>query len=147
MPLTFSRESVSMLSPTTIVLGGIASSDSPCCATPSVDSPSSLRCDPPGSVASWVDSLSLDPFCSDPVSAGWLTSLFCDPVGCEPFSPEHPTTTRKTHPIRKTPTTVMSHAWRTTAHPASFCMCPLILAIGSMPHYEAQRISGEGEEG
>src|SRR5215211_7360524 len=94
MPSALSRASV-------IVLGGIASSDPLYCA------------------ASWVDSLSPDLVCSKLAPADWLSSLFCDPEGCEPVSPEHPTSRRKAHTISKVPTTVMSHARRTTAHPLS----------------------------
>src|SRR5829696_1088330 len=136
MSSTLSRESV-------IVLGGIVSSDPLCCADSWVDSPRSLACDPPGSVASWVDSLSRDLVCSKLAPADWLTSLFCDPAGCEPVSPEHPTAKIMANPISKAPASAMSHAWRTMAHPASLYMCPMILVIGSLPHYEAQRISGE----
>src|SRR5215204_4719652 len=89
--------SATLSSKSVIVLGGIASSDPPCCAT------------------SCVDSLSRGPVRSEPASADWLSSRFCDPVGCEPVSPEHPTRRTKVHPIMKAPTTAMRCVWRTTA--------------------------------
>src|SRR5829696_7387835 len=51
--------------------------------------------------------------------------------------PAQPTARRRTaHPIRKATTKAMLRPWRTTAHPPSLCMCPLLLAPESMPHNE-----------
>src|SRR5215211_4329433 len=59
--------------------------------------------------------------------------------------PEQPTISRrKAHPIRKVPTKAISCPWRTTAHPPSLRMHPLLLTSRSMPHNEALRISKEG---
>src|SRR5215217_144973 len=58
--------------------------------------------------------------------------------------PAQPTTRRRAaHPIRQVPTTAISCPWRTTAHPPSLRMHPLLLTSRSMPHNEALRISTE----
>src|SRR5215218_8571658 len=54
-----------------------------------------------------------------------------------------PTTRRTAHPIRKVPTTAMRCPRRTTAHPPSLCMHPLLLTSRSMPHNEPWCISTE----
>src|SRR5215208_1663357 len=75
-------------------------------------------------------------------------TVACDELPCSFFLelselvPAQPTTRRRTaHPIRKVLITAMKRPWRTTAHPPSLGMCPLLLAPRSMPHNGPWRIS------
>src|SRR5215217_6203322 len=67
-------------------------------------------------------------------------SSFLEACAC---TTEAPAIRRKAHPIRKAPTKAISCPWRTTAHPPSLRMHPLLLTSRSMPHNEALRISTE----
>src|SRR5215217_5508172 len=71
-----------------------------------------------------------------------LGELPCSFLEVSELVPAQPTTRRiAAHPIRKVPTTAMRRPWRTTTHPPSLGMCPLLLAPRSMPHNELWRIS------
>src|SRR5215207_5950564 len=76
---------------------------------------------------------------SDAVASVWTCSS-----GASERPPAQPTTRRTAHPIRKIPTTAMRCPWRTTAHPPSLGMHPLLLAPPSMPQGGVRRISQEG---
>src|SRR5215208_37502 len=78
----------------------------------------------------------------DTVAPGELPCSFLLEVS--ELVPEQPTASRrKAHPIRKAPTKAISCPWRTTAHPPSLCMHPLLLTSRSMPHNEPWCISTE----